>query len=245
MIPKIGIVFRSYAKTPELVSEVVERAITSVKKALDVKVRNVPIFKSIIIAIPTDYDCGNTATALFNRIKAEKFSEIIEIFPIDGHHSSEVLNEVMFYLYEKEIEYGLIVSNKAVSYLTNETMAQVCDAINQGAAVAGVRIKELDDVQEVPIQNTFAAWNLFTLLNFTNGFESKSEVEEISPIFHILCWGGFAVVISAKGSLDVRKSEDGKDRHQEVRDTKRALQEQEAARLGVTLDFVKANIIEL
>ncbi|MFA5831671.1 MAG: hypothetical protein WC878_07645 [Candidatus Paceibacterota bacterium] len=128
-------------------------------------------------------------------------------------------------------------------------MRKVIFALYQDFHVVGVRIKELNDVQDSPIQNTFAVWDMKTMpFNEKHqwGFDSELGVEEVAPLIRLQkLYGKCAAVINAEGSLDIRESEDGKARHKEVRDTKRALQEQEAKRLGVTLDFVKENIVEL
>ena len=255
MVPKIGIVFRSYAKTPELVPEVVERAITSIKKAKSITFFNEPCFETVYIIVPADYDCGLTALAIEERLEKENISRGVYIEETKGHHSCYALNDALWYVRNHGMRYALIISHKAIAYLTKETMWKVIYALSQGFRVVGVRIKELNDVQESPIQNTFAVWDIKEMEKFSAGeyyrgfvtlFETELGVEEVAPLIRLQkLYGKCAAVINAEGSLNIRESEDGKARHKEVRDTKRALQEQEAARLGVTLDFVKENIVEL
>jgi hypothetical protein len=257
MIPEIGIIFRSYAKTPELVPEVVERAITSVKKARNICFFDKPFFNKIIIAVPTDYDCGLTMGQLHQKIRNDDDVTLqwsVQILPFKGHHSCEVLNSAMSEMERWGPRFCLIASHKAISYLTEDNMRKVIFALYNGFRVVGVRIKELNDVQESPIQNTFAVWDLKEMGSFIMEegkiteliFDSELGVEEVAPLIRLQkLYGKCAAVINAEGSLNIRESEDGKARHKEVRDTKRALQEQEAARLGVTLDFVKENIVEL
>jgi hypothetical protein len=257
MVPNIGIIFRSYAKTPELVPEVVKRAIDSIKKAKSIKFFDEPCFSHISIAVPTDYDCGLTLSNIHRQILIADDVTMrwdISVLPCGGHHSCEVLNFAMSQMRLCGPRFCLIASHKASPYLTENTMRKVIFALYSGFRVVGVRIKELNDVQESPIQNTFAVWDMKEMggLAMEDGtltpmfFDSELGVEEMAPLIRLQKqYGKCAAVINAEGSLDIRQSEDGKARHKEVRDTKRALQEQEAARLGVTLDFVKENIVEL
>lgn len=249
MTPKIGIIFRSYAKKPELVPEVVERAIKSIKQAMSISFFDTHCFEKIFIVVPIDYDCGLTAGELEKRISEESLSLWVDVLCYHGHHSCEVLDVAMTKMGWYYIRFCLIISHKAIQYLTTETMRKVIFALYQDFHVVGVRIKELNDVQESPIQNTFAVWDMKTMpFNEKHqwGFDSELGVEEVAPLIRLQkLYGKCAAIINAEGSLNIRESEDGKARHKEVRDTKRARQEQEATRLGVTLDFIKENIVEL
>ena len=244
----MGIIFRSYAKKQELVPEVVERTIISIKQAMSIRFFDTPCFEKIFVMVPTDYDCGFTAEELEKRITEESLSLWVDVLPCRGHHSCQVLNSAMIRMQWYHIRFCLIMSHKAISYLTSETMRKVIFALYQNFHVVGVRIKELNDVQESPIQNTFAVWDI-RMMPYEKrqwGFDSELGVEEVAPLIRLQkLYGKCAAVISAEGSLNIRGSEDGKARHKEVRDTKRARQAQEAARLGVTLEFVKENIVEL
>jgi|GEM_PF-5902558 len=54
-----GLILRAYAKTEEIVSEVVKRAVANIELALSIG------FHDIIILVPIDYDCGKTVDALY------------------------------------------------------------------------------------------------------------------------------------------------------------------------------------
>jgi len=241
----IAAVFRSYAKTEEQVDEVVARALESAKVAAELKVDGREVFCRVIILVPTDYDYrGETAkklVAAFQNVKSRA-----EVMVASGHHSSEALNHVMRVLNDANVDHALIISNKALSYLKADIMKKA-SALLDFNLVVGVRIKELDDVHEMPIENTFAIWNVEHLLA-VGGFTSKSGVEEIAPLSSMVERFRFCATIitsSGGGKLDIRKSADGAARHEEVKQTKRERQQLEAERCGVSLEFLNENIREV
>jgi len=234
----VAVLFRSYAKNDSLVEEVVGRALVSIRKA------NSLMFDRVFVVVPTDYDCGATSAYLAQAITAAD-SLRAEVFPAVGHHSCGALNQALAALVGT-VAYVAIVSNKASGYLSAEVLARALLLLEGGLKVVGVRISELDEVHESPIENTFAIWDLEALLA-VGGFDSELGVEEVAPLARLMQkFGACAALISAEqgdAKLNVRKSADGQARHDEVRSTKRERQGLEAARVGVTLDWMKSNIV--
>lgn len=226
----IGLLFRSYAKKPEGVDEVVTRAVESARRAEAEGVKNV------IFIVPTDYDCGVTPSRLLE--------EGLNVLEARGHHSSGVLNAGLELLKVYGVKYAGIVSNKAVGML-NASLLQVAEQfLDSGEFCVGLQIQELEDVQEIPITNTCAFWNIDKLLS-VGGFDSETGVEEITALVRLMCkfgHGTTSVVATGGEKLNVRKSADGQARHSVVKETKRVRQESEAARMGVKLSWISCGI---
>ena len=95
----------------------------------------------------------------------------------------------------------------------------------------------------MPIENTACFWDLEALRR-VGWFDSKIGVEEVSAIARISqkhakkC---VTLIPGASGYLNIAKSREG--RHKEVVDTKKARQESEAARVGVTLEWLNQQIV--
>lgn len=246
MRKKIGLLLRSYAKTPEDVSGVVARAVRSVTHASSlIDLNGEAIFHTIMVLVPRDYDCGGAAKALKKELKLfEDCDPYIVSLEVYGHHSCEALNrgiELCEYL-----EYAVIASNKAIQALTIESITAMRYAFDQGAKVVGVSVEELQEViLDGRVQNTFAGWNVRALRE-VGGFDSEKGVEEVSPTVRLIRRYGPCIAVldpKEKPTLDIRKSADGKARHDEVMMTKIARQQEEVDRMGVDFNFIKSGIM--
>ena len=250
-IPDIVVVFRSYAKKPELVPEVVARAQTSARLAAGLMIVGQYVFQKIVFLVPTDYDCGETANAISAAIKSEgdSLASRVVVYGAEGHHSCGALNELLaLLLLADQVSHVAIVSNKAGAYMTPEIMRSAFAAIASGAKVVGVAMKEMEAiVLSGRVQNTFAVWDLEALADLdVPGFDNEAGVEEIAPLIRLVRKYGkcIAVLESSDGKLDIRKSDDGKARHEEVMTTKVREQENEALRLGTEISFIQTGLME-
>ncbi len=234
-----GLLLRVYAKTPEDVNKIVERAITNVILAV-----NLDIFSNIIVLVPKDYDCGMTAKTLSNKLQEQNIKGIV--FEIPGHHSSEALNETLSE-FHWTIDNVVIISGKAMPYLTAANMNAADEAFSAGAMVVGVVVNELENIiLSGRVQNTFAVWKLEELLSL-GGFQTNLDVEEIDPLVKLIQINGKCIAIldpEEKPKLNIRKSKDGIARHNEVMTTKLKNQQIEVDRLSVDFDFIKNGIME-
>lgn len=250
MAHKMGLLVRSYAgenvKTYNDFDEVIQRAVKTAQTALRLKMPDgKPAFHKILFVVPFDHDRWGTRDRL-----EKKFSECglfaVTVMSAPGHHSREALNHGLLRLTTLGCDQACIFSNKALPYLTPETMQRINDEFAVGSLAVGVRLHDLDDVQVSPFQNTFGVWDIDALHSVGN-FDSDTGVEEVAPLIRLAKKYGRCISIvqgEANAAFVTRKSADGQARHKEVRDTKRERQEAEAKRLGVTLSWLKARTME-
>ncbi|MBI4692182.1 MAG: hypothetical protein HY773_01940 [Candidatus Terrybacteria bacterium] len=237
MEPKIAVIFRSYAKTPDNLQEMLDRAHKSAVAAFNCGC--VPYF-----CIPIDYDCGKTKD--FFKKGFLKFKDISQpdILECPGYHSSGALNKAIAVIQKSgDYTHVAIVSNKASGYLVPETIKAITDAINTGAKVVGVIVDEI--ICESRIQNTFAVWDIEALMTLDiPGFDNETGIEEIAPIVRLIRKYGpcIAVLNPTVGKLNIRT--DGKDRHHEVITTKQERQEIEVKRVNTDFDFIQKGIMK-
>lgn len=245
---RIGLLLRSYAKTPAEVPGVVARAIKSVTHASNLIGQDgEAVFQTVVVLIPRDYDCGLTARALQKELKLfEDCGVNVAELEAYGHHSSGALNNAVTVLDSYSFDRVVMVSNKAIQALTARSVEAMIEAFDRGAKVVGVAVDELQNVVlEGRIQNTFAGWDVPALLA-VGGFDSEKGVEEISPIVRLIRQYGQCVAIidpKEKPALDIRKTTDGDARHQEVMTTKITHQREEVQRFGADFDFIKSGIM--
>lgn len=246
---KVGLLLRSYAKKPEDVSSVVARAVKSVTNASGLLDSDGDeLFQAVIVLVPRDYDCGKTAKAIQKEFKLfEDYAVSTIAIEASGHHSCGALNAGITIYDLDSFDYAVIVSNKAIEALTTDTMDAMLRAFDCGAKVVGVVVDELRDVVlEGRIQNTFAGWDIRSLQE-VGGFDSEKGVEEIAPTVRLIQKYGPCISVldpKEKPALDIRKSADGKARHDEVMTTKLERQKQEVERVGASFDFIRSGIMD-
>jgi hypothetical protein len=236
---------RSYAKNPEEVEDRAKRALDVGLAAAKLFIYGEPAFDRVLFVVPKDYDCGRTAGA----IGAKLFGTVVpyDVIEVSGHHSSGALNEALAYVRDQlHMSHVLIMSGKAVSYLTEPTLEAMDDAFALGAQVVGVEVDELAEiVREGRVQNTFCGWEVNPLLD-VGAFDSTNGVEEIAPTVKLIReYGPCVAVIKPSGDeeLDILKSDTAITRHREVMETKAARQIEEAKRLYVDFSFIEQGII--
>jgi len=233
------ILYRSYAKTIEQAPEVVLRALASARIANQVG------FDRTLLVVAVESDCGVTAERLTTAISAEQLNaNVVHGF---GSPNRDVLNQAFHEIHGMSA-YVAVVSHKASEYLSVELLKRASLLLQSGFKVVGVRIGELDDVQEVAIANTLAFWDVDAVLE-VGGFDSDIGVEEIAVLARLMKLShrpaALISVLGTEPTLNIRKSTEGMAKHKEVKDTKRARQEQEAIRAGVTLDLINERICVL
>lgn len=248
MAEKTGLLVRSYAGKSiteyKDFDEVIQRAVKTARAALALNVGGKPAFHKVLFVVPFDHDVWGTAPRLSEVFKEQGINVTVMTAP--GHHSREVLNHGIMRLTTLGCDRVCIFSNKALSYLTPETMRRIDDEFALGSLAVGVRLHDLNDVQVSAVQNTFCVWDIEELRT-VGLFDSDTGVEEVAPLIRLAKKYGRCISVvqgEADAAFVTRKSADGKARHTEVRDTKRARQEAEAARLGVTLEWLKDHIME-
>lgn len=237
-----GVLLRVYTPKPGEVPDRVDRAMAHVKSIRAVSAEFAALGR-VALLVPSDHDCGETASALHRRLLAESMPEVA-VWALPGHHSCEVLNGGVKGLQGKET-HAIIISGKALSYLTPAAMRGIDQAFADGGLVAGVATDELRDiVLSGRAQNTFAAWDIDALLD-VGGFDSSKGVEEIAPIARLVQKHGrcIAPLDSAGGKLDIAQSDTARARHAEVMATKLERQLAECARTASSFDEIRAGIM--
>lgn len=239
-----GVLLRVYTPKPEEVADRVERALQHIRHVIAVS-KEVPALERMVPIVPLDHDCGQTGGALRDRIFAEGLLGQVAVCERRGHHSCEVLNAGIRALEVDATTHVIIISGKAMSYLTVPAMRAIDEAFANGAKVTGLAVDELKElVLAGRIQNTFAAWDIKALQQ-VGGFDSRTGVEEIAPLVRLVREYGpcIAPIDVVTGKLDVLSSETALARHREVMTTKLARQQDELARVNSCFSEITAGIM--
>ncbi len=249
MSKKYGLLLRSYAKKACDAEDVAERAMMSVIRGYYHHTNDgADTFEQIVVLVPRDYDCGDTAGIIRKELEKEGLTDRAIVLAPQGHHSCGVLNAGIELLEGEGIERAVIISNKTITALTNQAMNAVSIAFEHGAKVVGVGVDELEEIVRAGrVQNTFAVWDIKALME-VGGFDSDGGVEEIVPSIRLVRKYGQCIAVlvpSETSTLNIRKSPDGEARHKEVMDTKLARQQTEADRLGADLSILTDGLMAL
>ena len=238
-----GVLVRVYTPKAEEVESRVGRALEHARRILAVH-EEFSALKRVVFLVPRDYDCGKTYQALLCGLKEGGLQSSVDIYAPPGYHSCEVLNEGLGELYGS-VSHALIVSGKAMSYLTHSALLAIDQAFARGAKVSGLAIDELCDIVLAGrIQNTFAAWDINALLG-VGGFDCRTDVEEMAPLVRLaLQFGRCVAPIEVEGSsLDVPATATAQERHRRVMATKLEKQQAECRRLGACFEFIRGAIM--
>lgn len=237
-----GILVRVYTPNVEDVPKRVSRALAHVHQILAVS-EKFPELKRVAFLVPRDYDCGQTYQALLDRVVAEGLTNRIEVYTPPGYHSCEVLNQGLIE-FSRDTSHAIIISGKAMSYLTTSSLAAIDAAFAKGAKVAGLAVDELRDiVLEGRVQNTLAAWDIGALFS-VGAFDCKTDVEEIAPLIRLARKFGpcIAPIDVEQGTLDVHTDVAAQERHRQVMTTKLRCQQAECERLESNFAFIREAI---
>jgi hypothetical protein len=174
---KVGLILRVFATKPEDVENrvaMISKAIEATKKAV---VQGRPLIQRIDVLVWSDQnykdsDCGQTAAELKKRFRNEKNLYVSEVRNSDIFCG--ILNYGVAHQIRHGVDYSIIVSAEAFSYMTPETMEKMVEAACHGARAVGVAINELSDsILDGRIANTFAMWHNESLLTI-GGFDLKA-----------------------------------------------------------------------
>jgi hypothetical protein len=175
---KIGMMLRNGAPDPKDVPDRARITMEMVDKARGIEIDGQRVISRIDILIPTDKrykdsDCGETAGFLekFNPNNGNGFY-VTEVSK--GDNFCSILNDGMMLQAYGGMDFAIIASSEASSYLTRETMAMIIDAACNGALAIGVAINELtQSICEGRIANTFAMWHIKSLMG-VGGFDFRA-----------------------------------------------------------------------
>lgn len=174
---KVGLILRVYAKEENQIMarvEMIGKAISAARKAT---VDNKELIQRIDVLVWNDQnypdaDCGRTADALSDHFGHEK-----NLFVTDfsyGDIFCGILNYGVAHQLRHGVNYSIIVSAEAFSYMTPETMTAMVNAARKGALAIGVAINELTpSILDGRIANTFAMWHNESLMT-VGGFDLRA-----------------------------------------------------------------------
>ena len=239
-----GVLLRVYTPKPEEVEGRVERAIKHIRQILAVS-KEFPALRRVMILVPLDHDCKQTCQALLDRLELDGLSDHVEVYMPPGYHSCEVLNWGLAEL-STNISHALIVSGKAVQYLTRDAMLAIDKAFDGGAKVAGLAVDELRCmVLDGRIQNTFATWDIRALIQ-SGKFDSMVDVEEIAVLIRLARTFGkcIAPIDVVSDSLDLHGTPTSRKRHEDVMRMKTGKQREECTRLGADFGFIQRSVMD-
>jgi hypothetical protein len=186
---KVGLILRVFAKEESQIPdrmEMIEKAVAAARKAT---VSGQTLIKRIDVLVWKDKnyaesDCGQTANALRKKFSGEKSLFISEV--LHGDIFCGILNYGIAHQLRHGVDYSIIVSAEAFSYMTPETMAAMVDAACSGALAIGVAINELtQSILDGRLANTFAMWHNQSLIT-VGGFDLKAAKPVNEALAHFM-----------------------------------------------------------
>ncbi len=173
---RVGVIFRTFAKTPEQVEQRVKMVRQAVEQILSIQLEGQPLIKRVDVLVWADdryhdyvngqsvpaADCGLTAPKLKEAFWGDKIVRVSEVKR--GDLFCGLLNYGLALQRRANIDYSFIISPDAAGYITQHNIEGMLKGICAGAAVVGLAINELkESVLEGRVANTFALWDNFVL----------------------------------------------------------------------------------
>ncbi len=266
---KYGVILRTYATKESDVEKRVKMVGETVKKVLAVEVDGEKVFSKIDVLVWAnnrfkDADCGKTAPALTEALAEFSAVEVEEVKNFDLFCG--ILNYGISKQLFKGINYSMILSPDANSYLTSEIICKMIEKIDSGAKAVGLAINELtESIKEGRLANTFLMWDNLPLLS-VNGFDflakkltpSEDEafknagikriqgVEEVIPLARLTQEFGqsLAVVVPESfGEYILPTDPELLERHLQKMRSKKERQDFLLSQAGFDVDFLKSGVI--
>lgn len=174
-----GLILRVFAQDEADIPNRIEMVRELVERAAGISVFGRRFLKTIDVLVWADNryasDCGKTLSALRKAIPRKVNDVLVPISEV--HHGDlfcGVLNYGIGLQSRRGVDYSVIVSPEAFSYMTAETVEQMVIAASKGALAIGVAINELtQSILEGRIANTFAMWHNLSLLT-VGGFDLRA-----------------------------------------------------------------------
>jgi len=162
----VGLILRVYASKEDDIPnriKMIKNAIQAIRRMV---VDGAQVVRRIDVLVWSDKnykdsDCGQTASAMREALKNE--TGILGVFVSEVEHADifcGILNYGVVHQLRKGVDYSIIASTEAFSYMTPETMASMIDAACAGAKAIPVAITELtQSIIEGRGANTFMMWH--------------------------------------------------------------------------------------
>jgi len=181
---RIGLVLRTFATKEADVKARVQMVEEVVAKALGVTVEGHGVIRRIDVLVWADprykdADCGKTTAALRDTFRCEPATQR-EVNAVRIHEVAHgdlfcgLLNYGIGLQLRDRVDYSLVVSPDARSYLTPESLRKMCEAAANGARAVGLAISELEQsILDGRLANTFAMWDTVSLVS-VGGFDLRA-----------------------------------------------------------------------
>ena len=198
---RIGMVLRTFAGNEEDVPVRFKMTRETVGAAKAMQIGQKPVFSRIDVIVWADARYGKrtdfsaalpeeerrergTAAALRRELQDEKVVRVHEVSRGDLYCG--VLNYAVAKQLRNRVDYTLILSPDARSYLTPEAMALMLEALERGARATGVAINELtQSVLEGRLANTLCLWDAVALMS-VGGFDLRAEMPVDDRLAHYM-----------------------------------------------------------
>jgi len=173
----VGLILRVFASKEDDIPNRIKMIKDAISAARKMVVDGVQVIRRIDVLVWSDKnykdsDCGKTAPALREALKEEKGVFVSEVEHADIFCA--ILNYGVVHQLRKGVDYNIIASAEAFSYMTPETMSDIINAACKGAKVIPVAITELtQSILEGRGANTFAMWDGESLMT-VGGFDLKT-----------------------------------------------------------------------
>jgi hypothetical protein len=175
---RISLILRTSASDPKDAPSRVDMTMKAVDIWRGIEIDGQRVISRIDILIPTDKrykdsDCGETADFLkkFNPNNGNGFY-VTEV--LKGDNFCSILNDGMMLQARNGMDFAIIASSEASSYVTKETVTAIIDAAIDGALVVGVAINELaPSVRDGRAANTLTMWHIDSLMG-VGGFDLRA-----------------------------------------------------------------------
>lgn len=170
---RIGLILRVFATKEDQVENQVRQIMEMVCKAMQlVEISLIDIFVWEDKRYP-DADCGKTYDALTKEVGTKQIMVRTHRFE-HGDIFCGILNYAVAMQLRNRVDYSIIASKEALSYLNQETLDDMIDAACNNAKAVGVAINELtESVMAGRLANTLAMWDNVALMS-VGGFDLRA-----------------------------------------------------------------------
>lgn len=174
-----GLILRVYAHKEEQIPERINMIKEAIASARRMTMDSEQFIRRIDILVWADKsykdsDCGKTASILREELREEKGVFVSEVMHADIFCS--ILNYGVVHQLRKGIDYSMIASSEAFTYMTPEIMFDMIEAARNSALAIGVAINELSEsILEGRIANTLAMWHNESLMT-VGGFDLRAAM---------------------------------------------------------------------
>ena len=188
----VGLVLRTFAPKQEQIPERINQIKNMVAVAGSFTFNGIKFFKRIDVIVwndknYSDTDCGLTTEEIKKELVLEKNVHVHEFN--HGDIFCGALNFGVAIQSRNGIDYTAVASTEALTYLTEDNLLAMVEALCEGALATGVAINELSDsIMAGRLANTLAIWHNISLLS-VGGFDLRAaKPKNEKDAFYLKGW---------------------------------------------------------